>query len=240
MTALDIEHLGEDALLLRVGDGIDASLNARVHALAASIQAHRPRWLLDVVPAQSTLALFVDVDLLDAEEPLRAETPLDRAEGWLRALALDPAGQSPDGAALEPAVIPVAYGGDFGPDLEAIATRAGLTPDEAIRLHAGGGYRVAMLGFAPGFPYLNELDARLAAPRRTTPRVRVAGGSVGIGGAQTGIYPREGPGGWNIIGRTPLRLFDPMRESPCLLAPGQRVRFQAIEEAEFRRLEAGQ
>lgn len=238
MSGLRIERLGEDALLLRLGERIEPALNARVHALAAAIHARRPAWLVDIVPAHATLAVIVDVDMIDAADPLGDTLPLAHAEEWLRGQAFDPDPGSPTIGGAEPAVIPVCYGGAFGPDLEAIAAKGGMDPQAAVALHAGADYRVAMLGFAPGFPYLGGLDERLATPRRATPRVRVAGGSVGIGGAQTGIYPHEGPGGWNIIGRTPLRLFDPGRDPPCLLVPGQRVRFRAIDGAEFERLAA--
>ncbi|WIG55610.1 MAG: Allophanate hydrolase 2 subunit 1 [Rhodanobacteraceae bacterium] len=132
--------------------------------------------------------------------------------------------------------IPVCYGGDCGPDIDAIAEHAGLVRDEVIARHAAAEYTVAMLGFAPGFPYLLGLDAALHVPRRATPRTRVPAGSVAIGGAQTGIYPCELPGGWHLIGRTPLALFDPRRDPPCLLAPGDRVRFRAIDAGEFARL----
>ena len=128
------------------------------------------------------------------------------------------------------------YGGEYGPDLEAVAVHAGLSPDAVVARHAAGDYSVAMLGFAPGFPYLLGLDPALHAPRRTDPRTRVPAGSVAIGGAQTGIYPRELPGGWNLIGRTPLPLFDPRREPPALLAAGDRVRFRAIDVDGFARL----
>lgn len=238
MTGPRIEPLGEDALLLRLGERIDPALNARVHALAAAIHARRPPWLADIVPAHAALALFIDVDMLDAAEPHARQPPLARAEEWLRAqdFQADPAEALAGNAAT--AVIPVRYGGEAGPDLDALAAAAGMDAQAAISLHAGATYRVAMLGFAPGFPYLGGLDDRLATPRQATPRVRVDAGSVGIGGAQTGIYPQPGPGGWNIIGRTPLRLFDPERETPCLLVPGQRVRFRAIDDAEFDRLAA--
>jgi len=236
VTGFRIERLGEDALLLRLGARIDPALNARVHALAAVIDARRPPWLVDIVPAHASLALFVDVDAIDAADPQAGQPPLALAEAWLRAQALDPDAGADTASGVEPAVVPVRYGGPMGPDLDTLAARAGLDADAAIAVHAGGDYRVAMLGFAPGFPYLGGLDPRLATPRRATPRVRVEAGSVGIGGDQTGIYPREGPGGWHIIGRTPLRLFDPGRASPCLLAPGQRVRFRPIGDAEFEEL----
>jgi KipI family sensor histidine kinase inhibitor len=125
--------------------------------------------------------------------------------------------------------IPVAYGGEAGPDLESAAAELGMTPTQLAQRHAAGEYTVAMIGFAPGFPYLLGLDPALALPRLPTPRTAVPAGSVGIGGAQTGIYPRESPGGWRVIGCTPLALFDPAREPPALLAPGDRVRFVRVE-----------
>lgn len=222
-----VERLGEDALLLRLGDGIDAATNARVHALAARIAASRPPWLHDVVPAYASLALFVDGDAFPADHD-----PLAEAGRWLDAAASDLAAQGAADAidARDRCVveIPVRYGGDDGPDLDAVAAHAGLSADDVIALHCAGEYRVAMLGFAPGFPYLLGMDPRLATPRLATPRARVAAGSVGIGGAQTGIYPRGGPGGWRLIGRTSMTLFDAAREPPAALAPGDRVRFVAV------------
>ncbi|HLO67907.1 MAG TPA: 5-oxoprolinase subunit PxpB, partial [Holophaga sp.] len=120
------------------------------------------------------------------------------------------------------------YGGEDGPDLEAVARHCGLAPEEVARRHAGATYRVHFLGFAPGFPYLGGLDPALAAPRLDAPRTRVPAGSVGIAGAQTGIYPLESPGGWRLIGRTPLVLFDPRRPEPCLLRPGDLLRFVEV------------
>ncbi|MGH8111030.1 MAG: 5-oxoprolinase subunit PxpB [Rhodanobacteraceae bacterium] len=147
-------------------------------------------------------------------------------------------GHGPDAAAddaARPIEIPVCYGGESGPDLEAVARHAEIDPDQVVARHVAIEYTVAMLGFAPGFPYLLGLDAALHVPRRANPRTRVPAGSVAIGGAQTGIYPGELPGGWNLIGQTPLVLFDPQREPPCLLAPGDRVRFRAVGADEFRR-----
>lgn len=155
-------------------------------------------------------------------------TPLVRTAS-VAAIARAPAGD----ASVE---IPVCYGGEFGPDLDAVAAHARLPRAEVIARHSAVDYTVAMLGFAPGFPYLLGLDAALRMPRRASPRTRVPSGSVAIGGAQTGIYPRELPGGWQLIGRTPLALFEPQRDPPCLLAPGTRVRFRAIDAAAFTRL----
>jgi KipI family sensor histidine kinase inhibitor len=214
-----IETLGEDALLLRFGDAIDAGINARVHALSQRIERVRPSWLRDLVPAYASLALFVDADAFDC-----TLDPLGEAGHWLQQQAF--AGDDADivGRSVE---IPVRYGGEHGPDLAALAAHAGLGEDDVIARHCAVEYRVAMLGFSPGFPYLLGLDPLLAMPRLDTPRTRVAAGSVGIGGAQTGIYPQAGPGGWRIIGRTALALFDPLHDPPTLLAPGDRVRFIA-------------
>ncbi len=230
MSRVRIEPLGEDALLLRFGDAIDAEGNRHVHAMAAAIARRRPAWLREIVPAYASLALVVDPDMLGGDDPLA------RARAWLQALQPDDARGS--GAEAPVVAVPVCYGGEFGPDLDELARHAGLAPDEVVRRHADGDYRVAMLGFAPGFPYLLGLDPALAMPRLDTPRTRVPAGSVGIGGAQTGIYPREGPGGWRIIGRTPLALFDAARAAPSLLAPGQRMRFEAVDAAAFARLAA--
>ena len=220
-----IEPLGEDALLLRLGSRIDATTNARVLALAVRIAARRPPWLRELVPAYASLALFVDVDADSG-----ATDPLARARAWLAAL-LDAIDEGDDGDADGRLVeVRVRYGDDDGPDLAAVAAHVGLAPDEVVARHCDAEYRVAMLGFAPGFPYLLGLDPALATPRLATPRARVAAGSVAIGGAQTGIYPRPGPGGWRVIGRTAQVLFDPLRDPPALLAPGDRVRFVAIPE----------
>jgi KipI family sensor histidine kinase inhibitor len=216
------ERLGEDGLLLRLDaeGGADAA-NTAVHRLAAAAAVARPPWLRDVVPAHASLALFLDVQALE-----RVGEPFEVASAWLARLLHD-AGSTPEPASRL-VEVPVRYGGDDGPDLDAVAAHAGVSPDAVVALHSGRVYRVAMLGFAPGFPYLTGLDPLLAMPRRATPRVRVAAGSVGIGGDQTGIYPRSGPGGWQLLGRTPLRLFDPGHRPPSLLAPGDRVRFVPV------------
>ncbi|HEU4812648.1 MAG TPA: 5-oxoprolinase subunit PxpB [Xanthomonadaceae bacterium] len=227
-----VEPLGEEALLLRVGDEADAQTNARVHALAAALEAKRPEWVRDIVPAYATLAVFVDVLAMeDVAEPLAM------AEAWIESTLsfprrressevppgdMDSRLRGNDGRVVE---IPVRFGGDDGPDLAAVAAAGGLSEPDTVARFCAPTYQVAMLGFAPGFPYLLGLDPALAMPRLDAPRTRVPAGSVAIGGAQAGIYPREGPGGWRLLGRTPLGLFDPTRDPPALLAPGHRVRF---------------
>jgi len=229
--ACDIEALADDAWLLRFGDRINPELNAAVHAMAARLRALDPPWLRDVVPAFASLGVFFDA----AVDPafVHAELIALMDDITVPASAADPS--RAHGRQVE---IPVLYGGDHGPDLASSAIELGLTPDELVQRHTAGDYTVAMIGFAPGFPYLSGLDPALALPRLATPRARVAAGSVAIGGAQTGIYPRESPGGWRLLGRTPWVLFDPRREPPALLQPGDRVRFRAIDAGEFARIAA--
>jgi len=225
VSTIEVEALGERAWLLRLGEGIDAGCNRRVHALARHIREQAPAWLEDVVPAYSSLAVVLRMDAL--------ETRLQARE-WL--LARTDAACGPTGASADPAEVPVLYGEKAGPDLASVAEALGLPVDELIRRHAAGDYQVAMLGFAPGFPYLIGLDPTLAISRLDRPRTKVPAGSVGIGGDQTGIYPQAGAGGWRLLGRTPLRLFDPGRDQPALLQPGARVRFVPIDAERFAAL----
>ncbi len=225
-------QLGDRVLLLRLGDQIDVQCNRDVHALAAMLQEVRPDWLLDIVPAYASLALHVDVDRI-VPASMAGTTidhdPLEVASQWVQtmlAVSID----TPTTDAARVIAIPVRYGGEFGPDLDAVAAHAGLTLQDVIARHTTADYSVAMIGFAPGFPYLLGLDPSLAMPRKATPRTHVPAGSIAIGGLQSGIYPREGPGGWQLIGRTDTLLFDPANGSaPTLLRPGDRLRFVAID-----------
>ncbi len=235
MNAIDIHDLGDRTLLIRLGDDIDAATNVRVHALADHLRAARLAGIVDIVPAYASIAVHYDPLVWFGAASDRS--PGDCLAQRLRALlAPIDAGAHVDtvGTNDAPVDIPVCYGGDVGPDLADVARHAGLDAHDVVARHIAGDYRVAMLGFAPGFPYLLGLAPSLHMPRRANPRTRVPAGSVAIGGAQTGIYPRELPGGWQIIGRTPLCLFDAAREPPSLLAAGQRVRFRAIDAEEFR------
>ncbi len=242
-----IEPLAEDALLLRFGTGIDAATNARVHAAARILRDASLPGVIDIAPAYASLLVRFDPLVWPGHGQVRQAPDMlgAKVRDCLRAgmaIKMDSALYGHDAQETRPDPttrsidIPVCYGGDCGADLEAVAECAGLSRDAVITRHAASEYTVAMLGFAPGFPYLLGLDPALHVPRRATPRTRVPAGSIAIGGAQTGIYPRELPGGWNLIGRTPLALFDPARERPCLLAPGDRVRFHPIDVAEFARL----
>ncbi|GAB3331070.1 5-oxoprolinase subunit PxpB [Marilutibacter aestuarii] len=220
-----IEALADDAWLLTLGDAIDAVSMARVHARVDDLRATAPAGILDLVPAYASIGVFFDPRRLGAGE----------VHAWLQSrLASDAARRRESGGAC--IEVPVAYGGEFGPDLEDAARELGMDAETLASRHAAAEYTVAMIGFAPGFPYLAGLDPALALPRLATPRTRIPAGSVAIGGAQTGIYPRESPGGWRLLGRTPLALFDPGRASPALLQPGDRVRFRPVDADAFARL----
>jgi KipI family sensor histidine kinase inhibitor len=222
-TAWSVEPLGERALLVRRHDADLARANRAVHALARCIDAQWPAWLEDRVPAYASLALIVRTDAASAAMLAVAHRFIATR---LSDLDVDLAAPDPVGREVR---VPVRYGGQDGPDLEATAAACGLDPASYVQRHCAGRYTVAMLGFAPGFAYLLGLDPALVAPRLATPRRQVPAGSVGIAGEQTGIYPQASPGGWRLIGRTELTLFDPARDPPSLLQPGDRVRFVALD-----------
>jgi KipI family sensor histidine kinase inhibitor len=229
MNAPTFEPLGDQALLLRWDRVADVAANRRVHAFAGRVRAARAPWLVDCVPAYASLAVFFDAARIGVPDPFAF------VREWLTA-RVDDATLAHEADATRLVEIPVCYGGEHGPDLDDVANASGLTAAQVVERHAQGEYLVAMLGFSPGFPYLLGLDPALAVPRLATPRVRVPAGSVGIGGAQTGVYPNEGPGGWRLIGRTPQVLFDAQRDPPSFLLPGDRVRFVPVDAARFAAL----
>ena len=222
--------LGDAAVVLDFGGGISAATHAAIAAFGAQLARQPCAGLREVVPAFTTLTVYYDP--WQASENGRYAS-YERVAAQLRAL-LAVAGATAAAPATEVVEIPVCYGGQFGPDLDLVAAHTGLTPAEVVARHTAPEYLVHMIGFAPGFPYLGGLDARLATPRRAQPRPLVPAGAVGIAGPQTGIYPLPTPGGWQLIGRTPLVLFNPRWESPSRLRAGQRLRFVAIDEATFR------
>ena len=230
MNETRIEALGDSALLITLGERIDAQLNTRAVALAERLAAASLPGVGDVAPAYASVCLRYDPV---AWSVAGNAGPFAAIAARLREFLQTDIADATIVAHPTSIDIAVCYGGEFGPDLQHVATHAKLDADEVVARHCAGDYRVAMLGFAPGFPYLLGLDAVLHTLRRDSPRVRVPAGSVAIGGAQTGIYPHELPGGWQIIGRTPLTLFDATRATPALLTAGQRVRFRAISPAQF-------
>ena len=214
---------GEGGIVVELGDAIDPALNARVHRLAREVRARLGDRIVEVVPTYRSL--------LVRHDPLRV--PRRALERELEAILAELPEEPEARTGARTVHVPACYGGELGPDLEFVARHAGLEPREVVELHSAATYQVFMLGFTPGFPYLGGMPPRIAAPRLETPRQRVDAGSVGIGGAQTGIYPVASPGGWRVIARTPLRLFDPGAERPFLLAPGDRLRFVPIDRGEL-------
>jgi inhibitor of KinA len=229
---MTIEPLGDSALIVRVVDefhpetSLDAVLAALRHLETAAIPG-----VIELAPAYTTLGVFFDPTRI---EPANSDdSPFDilttKIQSILNASAFENESES-----VAPVVeIPVCYDREFAPDLADVAQNTGLAENDVVRRHSSASYRVSCVGFTPGFPFLSGLPAELATPRRATPRKEIPAGSVGIGGAQTGIYPRKSPGGWNLIGRTPLRLFDVEREPPALFRAGDRVRLRKISRKEF-------
>ena len=221
---IDIRPAGACGALAVLGDQICETTGARVAALDHAVCRARIAGVTETVPAFASLLVRYDPLRTDFDAVSQA---LSRLAGGIAA------GNAQAGRTVE---VPVCYGGAYGEDLPAVARHAGLSEEEVIRLHSGRTYRIYMLGFLPGFPYLGGLDERLFTPRRETPRTRIPAGSVGIGGQQTGIYPMESPGGWQLIGRTPLCLVAPGRTLPY--AAGDSIRFVPIDECEFARIAA--
>ena len=223
---------GDAALVVELGDAISPEINRRVRSLSLALERGGIPGVFDFLPTYRSVLVFYDpLDVSAAELQ-------DALVGLLE--SPDEGGES----ARQVVHIPVLYGGDMGPDIGFVARHAGVSEREVVSIHSGVDYLVYMMGFSPGFAYLGGLDGRLATPRLRSPRAEIPAGAVGIAEAQTGVYPVASPGGWQLIGRTPVRLFDAGREPPALLAAGDYARFVALDgEAEYqdirRQVEAG-
>lgn len=223
-----IVALGDAAVLAEFSDTLDLAVNARIQQLAEAIRRRRVEWISDVVPALGSLALH-----FDPERYLLLIPPLEAATALIKDCL---SRRLPDLSDLVRTVeVPVCHDAAFGPDLQEVADRCRLSSEEVIRRHCASPHRVLMVGFAPGHPYIGGLDEKLSVPRRTTPRPSVVAGSIAIANSQSVVYPFTISGGWNVIGRTPLSIFDSKREPPALMAPGDRVKFTAISREEFDR-----
>lgn len=216
-----IATAGDAALVVEFPERIDPDINERATALAAALRARWGAVLRDVVVGYCTVTVYFD--------PVRVDGRWLESE--LHAVATQPAeGQTRAGAVVQ---VPVCYAGDLGPDINDVAAFGGCSVEEVVTLHTARQYRVYMVGFVPGFAYMAEVDPRIAAPRKPTPRTVVPVGAVAIAGGQTGIYPAATPGGWNIIGRTYLKPFEPGRNEAFLFRPGDYVRFVSITRDQF-------
>jgi inhibitor of KinA len=231
VTPYRIVAAGDSAIVVEFEERIDPIVNDRTIACAAALRKAAISGVRDIVPTYRSVAIYFD--------PLRTDGTALMAQAEHEArLVSSPAPDSIDPSqspiTSSPTVrIPVCYGGDLGPDLADIAAFAHLDEADVVRTHTAATYRVFMVGFVPGFAYLGVVDQRIAMPRRASPRVRVPARSVAIGGVQTGVYPMETPGGWRVIGRTPVKPYDPDRTDPFLMKAGDSVRFYSIERTEF-------
>lgn len=224
--------MGDAAVLVEFADHVDLAINAAIQAIVARIRAGRAPWLRDVVPAFAALAVHIDPDHIGSADPLELVRALIEEHGKTRATST---------TAARHVEVPVCYDAEFALDLEPVMARTRLSAEQVATRHAEPDYHVLMMGFAPGHPYLGGLDAKLAIPRRATPRPVVPAGSIAIANQQCVVYPYAISGGWNVIGRTPLKIFDAHRAEPSLFLPGDVVKFVPIDRARFARLadEAG-
>lgn len=212
---------GDAAVLLEFGQVISDDVNVQVHRVARTLQGSSPFGVRGVIPAYTTLLVEYDPLVTSAAAVVEEARALVLQAGSLLARRF---------------LVPTCYGGEYGPDLEGIAEQSGLDPEEVVRQHAAQDYRIFCLGFSPGFPLCGIVPAAIAVARRASPRSKVPTGSVGIAGQQTGIYPAQSPGGWQLIGRTPVTLFDAHAHPPVPLRPGDRLRFVPVDREAFEQL----
>ncbi len=223
---MDIKILteGDSSVLVDFGQEISPEINQKITATVQMLKDQHIEGVLDMIPAFCTLLINYDLRVLTFDEikqRLQHILKMEMKAGEARKRVYE---------------IPVCYGGVYGPDLENIAEHAGLTPEEVIRIHSSRDYLIYMLGFLPGFTYLGGLDERIHTPRLANPRIKISAGSVGIGGSQTGIYPLDSPGGWQLMGMTPVKTYDPGRETPILVEAGEYIRFVPVSEEEYLRI----
>lgn len=241
-----IAPLGDSAVTVTFSEKIDEQVHSRVLAFAGMLESHPLPGMTEVVSGYTSVTVFYNpIVVWKTACPMTGHRPSPAPyafiSGMLKKMIDQPVQDSASYSQETRTVsIPVCYGGAYGPDLQAVADCAGLSPEEVITIHSSASYRTFMIGFLPGFPYLGGLPKRIAMPRRAEPRLSVPAGSVGIAGEQTGVYPFNSPGGWQIIGQTPVNLFDPAKTPPSLLRAGDYIRFKAINENEFNHWKGGE
>lgn len=224
MQNIKILTAGDASLLVEFGKEINPEINRKIAATVQLMREQHIEGVVDVIPAFCSLLINYDPRVIGYEEIK------SRIKDLLR-LEIKAANEK-----KKIFEIPVCYGGEFGPDIATIAENAGLTEQEVIEIHSSRDYLIYMLGFLPGFCYLGGLDERIFTPRLASPRIKIDAGSVGIGGSQTGIYPLDSPGGWQLMGKTPVKTYDPDRDVPILVEAGDYIRFVPINEEEFYRI----
>ncbi|KAB3531497.1 5-oxoprolinase subunit PxpB [Alkaliphilus serpentinus] len=223
--SLSFKPSGDNGILITFGEEISVETHNRIRSFMAFFEDHKEEYqIIEMIPAYTTILMIYDPLKINYKELC---LKLQKVEGKYKDISKAP---------REVIQIPVVYGGSYGPDLESVASHNNLTVEEIIKIHTGGRYLIYMMGFTPGFPYLGGMSEKIATPRLTVPREKIIAGSVGIAGSQTGIYPIDSPGGWQIIGRTPLQLFNPLREEVTLFKAGQYLSFYSISEEDFIRI----
>lgn len=232
----ELSPLGDSAVIVQLGNSISEDTHQAVRNLSIYLENTPVEGMIDFVPAFTTVTVYYNpIEVINQEKDESPyETVCKRLKRVLETMKLS---KSKEAKTVE---IPVCYGGELGPDLEEVANHNHLSTDEVIEIHSNGEYLVYMIGFAPGFPYLGGMSEEIATPRKETPRTTIPAGSVGIAGSQTGIYPIETPGGWQLIGQTPYTLFDIDREPPTLLEAGDTIRFKPISLTEFEKWKDGE
>lgn len=212
---------GDCGLIIKFGDTIDSETNNRIRSFCSVLEKKRIEGIIEVVPTFNSLSVYYDPCIIKGDRLIRKLSSLLKKSGT----------NSQDGGRTF--IIPVLYGGEWGEDLNDVAAHAHLTAEEVIKIHSSTDYLIYMLGFLPGFAYLGGLDDRIVTPRLDTPRTKIHAGAVGIGGEQTGIYPLASPGGWRLIGTTPVKIYDENRDEPILYKAGDKIRFEPVTEEEF-------
>lgn len=226
MQNIRILTAGDSSLLIEFGNEISPEINRRIAAVVELMREQHIEGVVDVIPAFCSLLVNYDPRVAGYEKMKKRLESLVRVDikvGQTKRKIFE---------------IPVLYGGEYGPDLASIADHAGISEDEEVLIHSSKDYLIYMLGFLPGFCYLGGLDERIHTPRLSNPRLRIRAGSVGIGGSQTGIYPLDSPGGWQLMGMTPIKTYDPEREIPILVEAGNYIRFVPIDEEQYKRIQA--
>lgn len=226
MQDIRILTAGDSSLLVEFGKEISPDINRKIAATVQLMKEQHIEGVVDIIPAFCSLLINYDPRVIRYEEMKQ------RMQDLIKVDAKAEAGRK---RVFE---IPVCYGGEYGPDIANIAKNAGLSEKEVIEIHSSRDYLIYMLGFLPGFTYLGGLDERIHTPRLATPRIKINAGSVGIGGSQTGIYPLDSPGGWQLMGMTPVKTYDPEREIPILVEAGDYIRFVPVTEAEYLEIKA--
>lgn len=224
MQDIKLKIVGDSAVLLQFEEKIEPQINAAISSIVTMIKEQQVEGVIDMIPAFCSLLINYDSRIISYEEI---------SKRLLAIMEMDIATESAAKVVYE---IPVCYGGEYGPDMQNVMDNANLSEEEVIRIHTSEDYLIYMLGFLPGFTYLGGLDERIHTPRLANPRVSIPAGSVGIGGAQTGIYPLDSPGGWQLIGKTPIKTYDPMSEPPILFEAGQYIRFVSVSSERYEEI----